>query len=227
MSYNNTEALSLRAVYIDNNFLRVFNTKRVIRKALAYLAKIIYKKDFSLLREGLLKINVSYLDVHPETRKLLENLLVVGEDKRHLRHIGFDFLTIMRAIKHRILYKKREGASTIDQQLVRVIIGDYRKTISRKIKELFLSTVLPDIVKKEDIRMIYLFRAYYGTKMEGILEAAEKLNIDINRRISYGEAAHFIARLKYPEPKKFSKNKLKKIKVRIIYLLALLPNSKR
>ncbi len=66
--------------------------------------------------------------LQPELNKLKDNkncyqklvvFLVLGEDHRYFKHIEFDIIGICRAIYRDLLCGKREGASTIEQQLVR------------------------------------------------------------------------------------------------------------
>src|SRR5262245_21594087 len=56
---------------------------------------------------------------------IAQRLLVSGEDHRHVLHPGVDPIAICRATWRCIYRGKREGASTIEQQVVRVISGRY------------------------------------------------------------------------------------------------------
>ncbi|WP_349825405.1 transglycosylase domain-containing protein [Bacteroides ovatus] len=44
-------------------------------------------------------------------------------------HIGFDIIAIIRACFKLLISNKKEGASTIEQQLIRVVTNDYRYTL--------------------------------------------------------------------------------------------------
>ena len=66
----------------------------------------------------------SYL-VNESAEKII-NFLIVAEDHRYKYHVGFDLIAIFRSILKYILYNKKEGASTIEQQLVIVVTCDYR-----------------------------------------------------------------------------------------------------
>ncbi len=77
-----------------------------------------------------------------QSGKMLLDLLVLGEDHRNRYHIGFDIIAITRAIYRRVTTGLKEGASTIEQQLVRVITADYSMTFSRKLKEILLAVVI-------------------------------------------------------------------------------------
>jgi monofunctional glycosyltransferase len=130
---------------------------------------------------------------------LLRMLLISGEDHRFFSHGGFDVIAIARAIWRTTIFGKREGASTIEQQIVRVLSGNYDRTIVRKAREILLSTLVRDIVPKKDLPALYLDIAYYGWKMNGLREASSRLGINIERPTLW-EAASLVARLKYPQP---------------------------
>jgi membrane carboxypeptidase/penicillin-binding protein len=147
--------------------------------------------------------------------------LISGEDHRFLYHFGFDIIAIFRALKNKIFYNKNEGASTIEQQLVRVLTNDFNKTIKRKIKEIFLATTLCELIPREDIPKIYLHVAYYGAGMNGIEQVFKKLKIENPNTISKEKCAEIIARIKYPEPKTINEHRLMQIEQRKRHLIAL------
>src|SRR5262245_58755153 len=59
---------------------------------------------------------------------VVQRLLVSGEDHRHGRHPGFDCVAIGRAIWRRLTQGANEGASTIEQQIVRVTTNRYERS---------------------------------------------------------------------------------------------------
>ena len=111
-----------------------------MRVILGHIARRIYKDKFLCLKTRLLdeysKISSSDFN-HLDT---LSKLLISGEDHRFFYHLGFDIIAIARAVRNRLLYGRIEGASTIEQQLVRVLTNEYQRTFSRKIKEILLAT---------------------------------------------------------------------------------------
>ncbi|WP_185279267.1 biosynthetic peptidoglycan transglycosylase, partial [Elizabethkingia anophelis] len=98
----------------------------------------------------------------------LVDFLIIGEDRRYYQHKGFDVIAIIRAIRNRIFYNKKEGASTIEQQLVRVLTNQYCRTLKRKIKEIILATKLKKMLSKKEIALLYLRLAYFGTDKIGL-----------------------------------------------------------
>ncbi|MFA9190316.1 transglycosylase domain-containing protein [Flavobacterium sp. FZUC8N2.13] len=151
----------------------------------------------------------------------LVDFLVIGEDRRFYKHRGFDIIAIIRAIRNRLFYNKKEGASTIEQQLVRVLTNQYRRTLKRKIKEIILATKLKKILSKKEIALLYLKLAYFGTEKQGLENTLRSLNLNLNSELSDLVCASIIARLKYPEPKSNSTIKLLFIKRRTDYIIEI------
>ena len=66
----------------------------------------------------------------------LIDAFIATEDRAFFRHAGISFKGIIRSILVNLYHGRRvQGASTITQQLVRLLFLDARKTFSRKIKE--------------------------------------------------------------------------------------------
>lgn len=192
-----------------------------MRVILGHIAIALYRDKYLHLRHNLLLeySKLSYKD--PDSLDLLSKLLISAEDHRFFYHIGFDVIGIIRAIKNRLLYNRTEGASTIEQQLVRVITNDYKKTISRKIQEILLATTLTSIIPKKAIPKIYLNVAYYGTGMCGLRQVFAKLQIQTSDSISLEDAASIISRIKYPQPAKECIRRCVQIETRKRHLISL------
>ena len=99
--------------------------------------------------------------------------LVLAEEKRYCDHSGVDPIGIARAIWQTLFIGNRQGASTIEQQLVRSLTHDYRKSIVRKFKEIVLASRIHRELDKERILIAYITVAYCGWRMNGIKEAAQ------------------------------------------------------
>lgn len=166
----------------------------------------------------MLKVNNS------DNANILSKLLISGEDHRFYYHKGFDLIAIFRAIKNRIIYQKIEGASTIEQQLVRVLTNDFDKTFRRKVQEILLSTTVSLIVPKNEIPKIYLNIAYYGTGMNGLRQTYSKLGISDNEALPVEQAAEIVSRIKYPQTSNFNQHRLNQIEIRKQHLIKLYNN---
>ena len=154
-----------------------------------------------------------------ESAEKLINFLIVAEDHRYKYHIGFDLIAIFRSILKYIFYDKKEGASTIEQQLVRVVICDYRYNICRKIKEIILACYVKSVFEKKHIALIYLNIAYYGTKYQSLDAILEKFDLTKSDHIDNRTCAEIIARLKYPEPLICSAHRNIQIEMRVKHIL--------
>jgi hypothetical protein len=131
---------------------------------------------------------------------LLVAALVLAEDRRFYSHGGTDPIAICRALFSTIVQNKVQGGSTIEQQLVRRLTSDYRKSVKRKLKEIALAVRLHGVLRKDQIAVVYLVSAYYGWHMNGLGQAAQRLSIDL-KDPTVQEAAHLITRIRYPEPR--------------------------
>ena len=99
---------------------------------------------------------------------------VAAEDGRFWSHPGFDPLGIARAALSN--YRgagSKQGASTITQQLTRMLMLSSERTYYRKLKELLLSVRVERELRKRDILEMYLNRVYLGHGAHGVQAAAQ------------------------------------------------------
>jgi penicillin-binding protein 1A len=106
-------------------------------------------------------------------RKLI-NAFVAAEDSNFYQHQGIDYLGITRAVlKNIISFRKKEGASTITQQVAKSMLLTPEKKFSRKIKEAILAKRMEEKLSKDEILYIYLNQIYLGAGSYGVQVAAE------------------------------------------------------
>ncbi|MGA4285271.1 biosynthetic peptidoglycan transglycosylase [Ralstonia nicotianae] len=158
------------------------------------LSKTLYRNDTKQLHRRVLSIS-STIKLDDIDEKMLA-AVIVAEDHRFLMHKGVDHVAFLRATAS-CLRGRRQGGSTIEQQLVRVISGDYRLTLWRKIKEMALAVRVCDILSKENLLRLYLEIAYFGSDADGVKALTKRLGFEINS-ISLEQAAQIAACLKYP-----------------------------
>ncbi|RYX87027.1 hypothetical protein EON73_02250, partial [bacterium] len=185
------------------------------------IAKYLYKEKYYHLQNRIKKEYLKVQGIEKTHFDILSKLLISGEDHRFLYHIGFDVIAILRALKNRVFLNKIEGASTIEQQLVRVITNNYERNLQRKIQEILLATSLTSLVSREYLPAIYLNIAYYGTGMNDLSQALKKFGIKNMSEISLDEAAEIVSRIKYPEPKNGNTKRLNQIRLRKTHLILL------
>ena len=103
------------------------------------------------------------------------NAVVAVEDSRFWKHNGIDYIAIARAIAKDILYAGlKEGASTLTQQLAKVMFLTPEKTFKRKIKEAALAIKIEKNLTKREILELYLNKVYFGHGAYGV-EMASKV----------------------------------------------------
>lgn len=111
--------------------------------------------------------------VNKMPRKLIQ-AFVAAEDANFYSHKGIDYFGIVRAaVKNIISMRKKEGASTITQQVTKSMLLTPEKKFSRKIKEAILANRLEEKLSKEEILYLYLNQIYLGSGSYGVQAAAE------------------------------------------------------
>jgi len=118
---------------------------------------------------------VPLTQVSPDFRKAI----LAREDARFYHHFGFDPIGIVRAA-YRNLQGKREGASTLTQQLASDIFGlkvgekrgDLPRQLHRKCLEIAIAFRLESAYTKDEILEAYINQINWGRQIKGIGEAS-------------------------------------------------------
>ncbi|TGL22025.1 carboxypeptidase [Leptospira levettii] len=91
------------------------------------------------------------------------SILLNIEDQKFFFNGGIDYSAILRAFfKNIINLSYKQGASTITQQLARIILDDRRKSLNRKWREAQLAFALESVLTKEQILETYMNHVYLG-----------------------------------------------------------------
>ena len=102
------------------------------------------------------------------------NALVATEDKNFYNHRGFDLVGLARSTVNNVIAGKVvQGASTITQQLARILFLSNERTFDRKIKELVIAVQIEKTISKEQILEMYMNNVYLGSGAYGVEGAAE------------------------------------------------------
>jgi len=105
----------------------------------------------------------------------LQNAILAIEDSDFFHHWGVYPKRILKAFFVNLKSGKiSQGASTITQQLAKVLFLTREKTIQRKIKEAILAVLLEKKYSKQEILQFYLNQIYFGGGSYGV-EAASKV----------------------------------------------------
>lgn len=100
--------------------------------------------------------------------------VIVAEDSNFYTHEGIDVKAIKQAIKHDLEKKSlARGASTITQQVAKNIFLSREKTITRKLKEVYLAWRMEQELTKGRILELYLNVAELGPMVRGIGHGAQ------------------------------------------------------
>ena len=106
-------------------------------------------------------------------RRLIQ-AFVSAEDSNFYQHKGIDYLGVLRAaFKNVMSMRKKEGASTITQQVAKSMLLTPEKKFSRKLKEAILAKRMEERLSKDEILYIYLNQIYMGAGAYGVQLAAE------------------------------------------------------
>lgn len=125
--------------------------------------------------------------------------LILAEDHRNNLHPGVDMLAMIRVLMIRVWSGHVHGASTIEQQYVRVVSNRYERTIRRKAREQLLALMLLRRTQKQEIASAYLAIAFYGSSSIGIVGLKTKFGEDLTK-VPFSQALQMVAQLKYPRP---------------------------
>lgn len=121
----------------------------------------VFGDDGSLVGEFYLERRI-VVPVNKMPRKLIQ-AFVAAEDANFYSHKGIDYFGILRAaFKNLLSMRKKEGASTITQQVTKSMLLTPEKKFSRKIKEAILATRMEEKLSKDEILYLYLNQIYLG-----------------------------------------------------------------
>lgn len=94
--------------------------------------------------------------------QMLKDALITIEDRNFYDHFGIDPRGITRAAFSTLVKGRREGGSTITQQLVKNYFLTPRRDLKRKSKEALMAIILDAKYDKEDILAAYANEIYLG-----------------------------------------------------------------
>lgn len=127
------------------------------------------------------------MDVIPQ---VLVNAFVAAEDWKFFQHKGISFRGIIRsAVVNLLQARVVQGASTITQQLVKLLFFDTQRTFKRKIKEQILALLVEQQFTKDHILELYLNHVYFGSGVYGVEAAAQRFWAIPVKNISLAQAA--------------------------------------
>ncbi len=164
------------------------------------LASKVYSVDGveigSFFRQARVETNLDSIPKH------FINALIATEDRKFYDHWGVDIERFFKAMVKNVFLFKREGASTLTQQLAKNIYAlkipdeNIFDTMVRKLREWITAVQLEKSYTKNEILEMYLNDSYFGKGAYGIASAAD---VYFNKRVqelTIPEASLFVALLK-------------------------------
>jgi penicillin-binding protein 1A len=105
---------------------------------------------------------------------IMKQAILSAEDERFYQHGGVDSLGVLRAAYSNLLGGgKRQGASTITQQVAKNFFLSSEKTYTRKLYEALLSFKIEHNLGKDQIFELYINQIYLGQRAYGFGAAAQ------------------------------------------------------
>ncbi|UUU32634.1 penicillin-binding protein [Streptomyces sp. CA-210063] len=129
--------------------------------------------------------------------KAMRYAVMSAENKTFETDSGVDPMGIARAVVNMAKGGQTQGGSTITQQYVKnAMLDDQSQTLSRKVKELFISVKVGASVDKDEIMRGYLNTAYFGRGAYGLQAAARTYFGKDAEKLNPSECAFLAAVLK-------------------------------
>ncbi|MGE5472409.1 MAG: penicillin-binding protein 1A [Bacteroidota bacterium] len=121
---------------------------------------------------------------------VMKQAILSAEDDRFYQHGGIDYVGIMRAAGANLIGGgKRQGASTITQQVARNFFLTGEKTYTRKLYEVLLSFKIEHSLSKDQIFELYINQIFLGQRAYGFAAASQIYFGKPLKDISIAEAA--------------------------------------
>lgn len=170
----------------------------IFDRTLRALAHLLLRRQVKTLHRDLSELLVSFDGcLGTLVPPVLRQALIAAEDHRFYDNSGVDPIALLRASYQLLRYGRLQGASTIEQQLVRTVTNRYERTLRRKLREILLATCVGEVLSKEETSGLYLMVAHYGWGMEGLRRACGSMGVRLCSMSAF-DAASLVARLKYP-----------------------------
>jgi penicillin-binding protein 1A len=121
--------------------------------------------EFALER----RIPLKYEEIPP----VLKNAILAVEDARFYDHVGIDPIRIVGAAWKNITADRREGGSTLTQQLAKNLFLTREQTLTRKFNEWLIAIQIERYYTKNQIMEMYFNHVFLGARAYGFEAASE------------------------------------------------------
>ena len=151
-----------------------------------------------------MKLNKDWVSLD-EIAPSLQLAVVCSEDQNFIKHNGFDFEAIEKAMDYNETHTKTRGASTISQQTAKNVFLWQGRSYLRKGLEVYFTFLIETFWSKERIMEVYLNVIEMGDGIYGAQAASKTFFKKEAKYMSKSECATIAAVL--PNPRKFNAGK--------------------
>ena len=161
-----------------------------------YSVKFLDRHGKEIGQRGILHDDAIELEHIPDH---LIKATLATEDRRFFEHFGVDLIGTARALATNLNAGETvQGGSTLTQQLAKNLFLSSERSLTRKVKELFLAFWLEARFTKREILKLYFDRAYMGGGAFGVEAAAQFYFGKSVRTVTLAEAAMMAGLFKAP-----------------------------
>ena len=132
----------------------------------------VYDKDSVLLREFYVERRVWTPLERVPARQIAAVLAI--EDRDFWKHGGVDLSAMAASVLSAASGKRMRGASTLTQQLTKLVFLSPERSLTRKLREILLAMRIERTYTKKEILEFYLNQVYLGAGAYGFGAAAER-----------------------------------------------------
>ncbi len=214
--FKNTNRFAGQMLFLLTNFLKIIIKTVVFLIILSVLLTLLFRwvavpltplmvirciEQKSEGKDMVLKHDwVSMEEISPK----LQLAVVCSEDQNYLKHYGFDWGAIEKAMKSNENGKKIRGGSTISQQTAKNVFLWPGRSYIRKGLEAYFTLLIETMWSKERIMEIYLNSIEMGNGVYGAEAAAQFWFKKSAKNLSKDDCAAIASML--PNPRKYSAN---------------------
>lgn len=131
-----------------------------------------------------------------ELPQMLVDALIATEDQQFYEHHGVNPIRILKAAYTNATTGRRQGGSTITQQIVKAMFVGDEISYQRKIREALYSLKIEQELSKDEILSIYFNQVSFGHNKAGIWSAAEEFFGKTPMDLNLAECATLVGMLK-------------------------------
>jgi len=128
---------------------------------------------------------VSFEEISPE----MSRAVISSEDNLFLKHNGFSFENIQKAVEDYHKGKKLRGGSTISQQCAKNVFWFHNRSFFRKAHEAYLTVLIELVWGKKRIMEVYLNVIETGEGVYGVEAASQKFFKTTAKKLNSNQCA--------------------------------------